>query len=69
MRIKSPILRSFSNVRVILGLFCDFTKVMAEREGFEPSKACTLHAFQACSFNHSDISPSQKEFNYSKIAF
>ena len=27
---------------------------MADRKGFEPSKACTLHAFQACSFNHSD---------------
>ena len=31
-------------------------KSMAERKGFEPSKACTLHAFQACSFNHSDTS-------------
>ena len=29
-------------------------KNMADRKGFEPSKACTLHAFQACSFNHSD---------------
>lgn len=29
---------------------------MAERKGFEPSKAYTLHAFQACSFNHSDTS-------------
>ena len=27
---------------------------MADGKGFEPSKACTLHAFQACSFNRSD---------------
>ena len=33
---------------------------MAERKGFEPSKACTLHAFQACSFNHSDTSLKMK---------
>ena len=31
-----------------------FYKIMADGKGFEPSKACTLHAFQACSFNHSD---------------
>jgi hypothetical protein len=30
---------------------------MAVREGFEPSKACALHTFQACSFGHSDTSP------------
>ena len=29
-------------------------KVVADGKGFEPSKACTLHAFQACSFNRSD---------------
>ena len=27
---------------------------------FEPPKAFTLHAFQACSFNHSDICPKHK---------
>ena len=30
--------------------------VMAERKGFEPSVACATHAFQACSFDHSDTS-------------
>ena len=30
---------------------------MAVREGFEPSKPCDLHTFQACSFDHSDTSP------------
>lgn len=30
---------------------------MAVREGFEPSKTCALHTFQACSFGHSDTSP------------
>ena len=29
----------------------------AEREGFEPSIPCGIHAFQACSIGHSDISP------------
>ena len=29
----------------------------AERVGFEPTKRCRLHAFQACSFSHSDTSP------------
>ncbi len=31
---------------------------MAERQGFEPwRRSSRLHALQACSFNHSDISP------------
>ena len=30
---------------------------MAEREGFEPSIRCRIHAFQACAFNRSAISP------------
>ncbi len=29
----------------------------SEREGFEPSKRCRLHAFQACAFDHSAIFP------------
>ena len=33
----------------------------AERRGFEPRKPFwSLHAFQACLFNHSSISPSSK---------
>ena len=31
--------------------------ILAEREGFEPSIACAIHTFQACSFSHSDTSP------------
>ena len=30
---------------------------MAVREGFEPSIRCRIHTFQACSFSHSDTSP------------
>lgn len=30
---------------------------VAEGEGFEPSKPCDLHTFQACSFDHSDTPP------------
>src|SRR5208282_3213237 len=33
-------------------------KIMAEREGFEPSiPFWSMHAFQACAFNHSATSP------------
>ena len=34
-----------------------FKAMLAVREGFEPSKPCDLHTFQACSFGHSDTSP------------
>ena len=35
-------------------------KIFAERRGFEPRKPFwSLHAFQACLFNHSSISPSR----------
>jgi hypothetical protein len=34
---------------------------LAEREGFEPSMPFwSMHAFQACAFNHSAISPPKK---------
>ena len=34
---------------------------LAEREGFEPSIPFRgIHTFQACSFNHSDISPAER---------
>ena len=36
---------------------------MAVREGFEPSRPCDLHTFQACSFDHSDTSPITFEFS------
>ena len=39
---------------------------MAEGKGFEPSKACTLHAFQACSFNHSDT-PLYEAYEFYRI--
>ncbi len=36
-------------------------KIFAERGGFEPPKPFwSLHAFQACLFNHSSISPSSE---------
>src|SRR5438105_4159773 len=31
--------------------------MMAERQGFEPWIPCGIHAFQACAFSHSAISP------------
>ena len=42
----------------------------AERTGFEPAnRFCRLHAFQACLFNHSSTSPSQKPLqNYRKYS-
>ncbi len=37
-------------------------KFLAVREGFEPSiRYSRIHAFQACSFNHSDTSPQDAE--------
>ena len=33
-----------------------FVTGFAERKGFEPSIRCRIHAFQACSLNHSDTS-------------
>ena len=36
--------------------------MMAEREGFEPSIGCPIHAFQACAFVHSATSPDQHEY-------
>jgi hypothetical protein len=32
-------------------------KELAERQGFEPWIPCGIHAFQACAFSHSAISP------------
>ena len=34
---------------------------LAERVGFEPTVPCDTHAFQACSFGHSDTSPESGE--------
>ena len=31
--------------------------LLAERVGFEPTLPCGKHAFQACAFSHSAISP------------
>ena len=36
----------------------EFTLLVAERKGFEPLiPFWSIHTFQACSFDHSDISP------------
>ena len=46
-----------------------FVFYFAERRGFEPRKPFwSLHAFQACLFNHSSISPSPRRGYYSKSA-
>ena len=34
---------------------------VAEEEGFEPSKACTLHDFQSCSLDHYETPPERRE--------
>ncbi len=40
-------------------------KKMAEKEGFEPSRQSSrLHAFQACAFNRSAISPRSATNDY-----
>ena len=44
--------RHHKYIRVRTGK-CD----MAERQGFEPWIPCGIHAFQACAFSHSAISP------------
>ena len=38
---------------------------MAERQGFEPWIPCGIHAFQACAFSHSAISPFLADFHES----
>ena len=44
-------------------------KIFAERGGFEPPKPFwSLHAFQACLFNHSSISPSSQLACKKKLA-
>ena len=41
-----------------------FVFELAEREGFEPSIGYSpIHTFQACSLNHSDISPEISRVN------
>jgi hypothetical protein len=35
----------------------ELNKLVAERQGFEPWIPCGIHAFQACAFSHSAISP------------
>ena len=42
-------------VHFILRVFTD--RCVAERVGFEPTVVSRTHAFQACSIDHSDISP------------
>ncbi len=41
---------------------CKGVKVMAERQGFEPWIPCGIHAFQACAFSHSAISPNPNNY-------
>lgn len=57
-------LRGFSSIlsrKTKLKTLRVFNFVFTEREGFEPSvRYERTHAFQACSLNHSDISPKQR---------
>ena len=49
----------FTHVLAQANLNSSVCKSLAERGGFEPPKPFwSLHAFQACLFNHSSISPS-----------
>ena len=48
---------SYTRAKLVVGRHCQ--RIMAEREGFEPSKPFDLHTFQACSFDHSDTPPDQ----------
>ena len=41
------------------GMSCDITW-LAVAVGFEPTEACTSHAFEACSFGRSDTPPSKR---------
>ena len=43
---------------------------LAEREGFEPSiPFWSMHAFQACAFNHSAISPPETALCQARRSF
>ena len=48
---------AFNKLLKKTALLAAFFNNLAEREGFEPSIRCRIHAFQACAFNHSAISP------------
>lgn len=37
---------------------------MAEGAGFEPARACTQHAFQACALNRSAIPPEGRDYSH-----
>ena len=51
----------FTHVLAQASLDSSVCKSIAERGGFEPPKPFwSLHAFQACLFNHSSISPSSE---------
>jgi hypothetical protein len=43
----------------------EHVKGVAERQGFEPWIPCGIHAFQACAFSHSAISPNGFLWRYS----
>src|ERR1700761_7891510 len=40
---------------------------VAERQGFEPWIPCGIHAFQACAFSHSAISPHSAESGWALL--
>ena len=59
LKSKKPVRRVFDGLLQFLAAL--FASVSAEREGFEPSVPFNTHAFQACSIDHSDISPQKFE--------
>ena len=44
--------------RAVITALRERKKIMAERKGFEPLRACAQHAFQACALNRSANAPS-----------
>ena len=54
--LRVPSLTARCSLEVSMGCFRN-KKCVAEREGFEPSVACTTHDFQSCTFSHSVTSP------------
>jgi hypothetical protein len=55
-RIQASLMRSFFVFKLRASLVC--LKIFAEKAGFEPAVPFRgTHAFQACLFNHSSISP------------
>jgi hypothetical protein len=60
IREKPSRYRAFISLLGCLGMLLE--ESLAERQGFEPWIPCGIHAFQACAFSHSAISPLKATF-------